>query len=71
MLTALYTYDTGAQGLRPRCLASLSLSRRPDRCCLPQTCVWQDYDMFPNFTVLKDSLALWFKAARGPLFAVT
>ncbi|WP_247489119.1 hypothetical protein [Bradyrhizobium sp. 17] len=27
--------------------------------------------MFPNFTVLKDSLALWFKAARGPLFAVT
>jgi hypothetical protein len=28
--------------------------RRPDRHWL-QSCVWQDYDMFPNFPALKDS----------------
>ena len=30
--------------------------RRPDRHRLLQTYVWQDYDLFPNFPVLKDFL---------------
>jgi len=45
--------------------------RRPDRQCLLQTYVWQDYDMFPHFPVLKDFLAFWQTSIEGPLFAVT
>jgi uncharacterized protein Usg len=33
------------------------VSRRPDRCWLRQSYVWQDYDMFPSFPALQDSLA--------------
>ena len=31
--------------------------RRPDGPWLLQTYVWQDYDLFPNFPALQDSLA--------------
>jgi uncharacterized protein Usg len=44
--------------------------RRPDRCWLLQTYIWQDYDMFPSFPALKNFLAFWEKSIEGPLFAV-
>jgi uncharacterized protein Usg len=45
--------------------------RRPDRHWLLQTYVWQEYDVFPNFSVLTDFLAFWETKLEGPLFAVT
>ena len=45
--------------------------RRSDRRWLLQTYVWQNYDMFPDFPVLKDFLAFWETKLEGPLFAVT
>jgi uncharacterized protein Usg len=45
--------------------------RCPDRHWLLQSCVWQDYEMFPNFPALKDFLAFWETTLDGPLFAVT
>ena len=47
------------------------LYRLPDHPSLLQTYVWQDYDMFPHFPVLKDFLAFWETSIEGPLFAVT
>ena len=45
--------------------------RRPDRHWLLQTYVWQNYDMFPDFSALKDFLSFWEKRLDGSLFAVT
>ena len=45
--------------------------RRPDHHWLLQTYVWQDYDMFPDFPVLKDFLAFWKRSLDGPLCVVT
>ncbi len=47
------------------------LYRRPDHRWLLQTYVWQDYDVFPNFPVLKDFLAFWQEKLEGPLHSVT
>jgi uncharacterized protein Usg len=44
---------------------------RPDRHWLPQTYVWQDYDLFSNFPALQEFLAFWQQKLEGPLFAVT
>ena len=40
--------------------------RRPDRPCLLQTYVWQDYDMFPNFPALKGFPRVLGNKARRP-----
>ncbi len=40
--------------------------RRPDRRWLLQTYVWQDYDMFPNFSALKDFLAFGKNHSKDP-----
>ncbi len=45
--------------------------RRPDRHWLLQSYVWQNYDLFPKFPVLKDFLAFWEKSLDGPLVSVT
>jgi len=45
--------------------------RRPDHRWLLQTYVWQNYDLFPNFPLLKDFLSFWGETLEGPLFAVT
>jgi uncharacterized protein Usg len=47
------------------------LCRMPDHPSLLQTYVWQNYDLFPNFPVLKDFLAFWHAKLEGPLYAVT
>jgi uncharacterized protein Usg len=47
------------------------LYRMPDHPSLLQTYVWQNYDMFPNFPVLKDFLSFWQAKLEGPLYAVT
>ena len=47
------------------------LYRRPDHQWLLQTFVWQNYDLFPKFPVLKDFLAFWEEKLDGPLFSVT
>jgi len=47
------------------------LYRRPDRQWLLQSYVWQNYDLFPKFPVLKDFLAFWEKSLDGPLVSVT
>ena len=47
------------------------LYRRPDQRWLLQSYVWQDYDLFPKFPVLRDFLAFWQEKLEGPLFAVT
>ena len=45
--------------------------RRPDHPWLLQTYIWQNYDMFPKFPVLKDFLAFWEEKLDGPLHSVT
>jgi uncharacterized protein Usg len=37
---------------------------------LLQTYVWQDYDVAPDFPVLKDFLAFWRRSLDGPLYKV-
>ncbi len=47
------------------------LYRMPDHPSLLQTYIWQNYDMFPKFPVLKDFLAFWEEKLDGPLHSVT
>src|ERR1700690_322808 len=47
------------------------LYRMPDHPSLLQTYVWQNYDLFPKFSALKDFLSFWEKSLDGPLFSVT
>ena len=46
------------------------LYRLPDHPSLLQTYVWQNYDLFPKFPVLKDFLAFWQEKLEGPLHSV-
>ena len=41
------------------------LYRMPDHPSLLQTCVWQNYDLFPNFPALKDFLSFWQQKLEG------
>ncbi|MEO8114087.1 MAG: usg protein [Phenylobacterium sp.] len=45
--------------------------RLPDHLTILQSYIWQDYDLFPDFPVLKKFLAFWEKTLDGPLFKVT
>jgi uncharacterized protein Usg len=47
------------------------LYRLPDYPRLLQTYVWQEYDVCPNFPVLKRFLAFWERELVGPLHSVT
>lgn len=47
------------------------LYRIPDHPALLQSYLWQDYDMFPDFPVLKAFLDFWNRSLDGPLFKVT
>ena len=47
------------------------LYRLPDHPALLQTYVWQEYDLFPKFPVLKKFLAFWLEKLDGPLHSVT
>lgn len=47
------------------------LYRLPDHPALLQSYIWQDYDIFPEFPVLKKFLDFWAHALDGPLFKVT
>lgn len=47
------------------------LYRMPDHPKLLQSYVWQDYDIFPDFPVLKKFLDFWTRTLEGPLFKVT
>ncbi|WP_425356503.1 usg protein [Zhengella mangrovi] len=45
--------------------------RMPDHRSLLQEYIWQDYDLFPDFPVLKKFLAFWEEKIEGPLHSVT
>lgn len=47
------------------------LYRMPDHPDLLQAYVWQEYDIFPEFPVLKKFLDFWERTLDGPLFKVT
>ncbi|MCR5874235.1 usg protein [Phenylobacterium sp. J426] len=47
------------------------LYRLPDHPTLLQSYIWQDYDIFPEFPVLKKFLDFWTDKLDGPLFKVT
>lgn len=47
------------------------LYRMPDHPSLLQSFVWQNYDLFPKFPVLKDFLAFWQRSLDGPVVSVT
>lgn len=47
------------------------LYRMPDHPALLQSYVWQDYDLFPDFPMLRGFLDFWAKTLEGPLFKVT
>lgn len=47
------------------------LYRMPDHPDLLQAYVWQEYDVFPEFPVLKKFLDFWERTLDGPLFRVT
>ena len=44
---------------------------RPDYRNLLQTYVWQEYDQWPNFPVLRRFLEFWRREIEGPLHSVT
>jgi uncharacterized protein Usg len=46
------------------------LYRRPDHLWLLQIYYWQDYDVYPEFPVLKEFLAFWRDKLEGPLHSV-
>lgn len=46
------------------------LYRMPDHPRLLQTFIWQEYDLAPQFPVLKRFLAFWQETLEGPLFSV-
>jgi uncharacterized protein Usg len=47
------------------------LYRMPDHPSLLQSYIWQDYDICPDFPVLKKFLEFWERTLEGPLFKVT
>lgn len=47
------------------------LYRIPDHPALLQSYIWQEYDIFPEFPVLKGFLDFWTRTLEGPLFKVT
>lgn len=47
------------------------LYRMPDHPALLQSYIWQEYDLFPEFPVLKGFLDFWTRTLEGPLFKVT
>ena len=47
------------------------LYRLPDHPTLLQSYIWQDYDLAPDFPVLRKFLDFWERTLEGPLFKVT
>ena len=47
------------------------LYRMPDHPSLPQTYVWQEYDIHPSFPRLKYFLDFWSRNLDGKLYRVT
>jgi uncharacterized protein Usg len=47
------------------------LYRLPDHPAILQSYIWQEYDLFPDFPVLKKFLDFWTRTLEGPLFKVT
>ena len=47
------------------------LYRMPDHPGILQSYIWQDYDLCPDFPVLKKFLDFWIRTLEGPLFKVT
>jgi len=47
------------------------LYRMPDHPAILQSYIWQDYDICPDFPVLKKFLDFWEAKLDGPLFKVT
>jgi uncharacterized protein Usg len=47
------------------------LYRMPDHPAILQSYIWQEYDLFPDFPVLKKFLDFWTQTLEGPLFKVT
>lgn len=47
------------------------LYRMPDHPNLLQSYIWQDYDICPEFPVLRKFLDFWARTLDGPLFKVT
>lgn len=47
------------------------LYRMPDHPAILQSYIWQDYDIAPDFPVLKKFLDFWERTLEGPLFKVT
>ncbi len=45
--------------------------RLPDHPAILQSYIWQEYDLFPDFPVLKKFLDFWTRTLEGPLFKVT
>jgi uncharacterized protein Usg len=43
--------------------------RMPDHLHILQTYIWQDYDIFPQFPVLKEFLNFWDTQLEGPIYA--
>jgi uncharacterized protein Usg len=47
------------------------LYRLPDHPKFLQSYVWQEYDVAPDFPVLREFLAFWQRTLEGPLHSVT
>jgi len=45
--------------------------RLPDHLSVVQEFIWQEYDVFPKFPILKKFLAFWEEEIEGPLHSVT
>lgn len=45
--------------------------RVPDNLKLLQEFIWQEFDLFPEFPVLKKFLSFWEREIEGPLHKVT
>lgn len=45
--------------------------RMPDHLSVLQEFIWQEYDLYPNFPVLKKFLGFWEKKIEGPIHSVT
>lgn len=46
------------------------LYRMPDHPSLLQTYIWQDYDLAPEFSVMRKFLDFWQRKLDGPLHSV-
>jgi uncharacterized protein Usg len=47
------------------------LYRLPDHPAILQSYIWQEYDLFPDFPLLKNFLDFWTRTLEGQLFKVT